>query len=153
MNLYSAPVDSSLGLRDWASIGVSDEASQVGLSLESWLKHYLKPRLDLLLPDIESLQEGETPVSIDPRTILAAKQFAYCLPRFGTLPEVSVDPDGEISFDWLGPADKVFSVSVDKHGRLAFAGWFGERSRVHGTEQLAEGCPQEILRGIARATF
>jgi len=152
MNLYCPPLDSSFGPLDWASSGVSDEASHIKRLLkESW-EHYLEPRLELLLPEIESLVSDETSVPIDPDTIQAAKQFAYCLPRFGPLPEVSTDPDGEISFDWLAPSGKMFSVSVNKHRRLAYAGWFGEKSRIHGIEQLAESCPQEILRGIARAT-
>src|SRR2546422_2980496 len=97
MNVYCPPLDSSFGPLDWASSGVSDEASHIKRLLkESW-EHYLEPRLELLLPEIESLVSDETSVPIDPDTILAAKQFAYCLPRFGPLPEVSADPDGEIS--------------------------------------------------------
>ncbi len=154
MTQYCPTFDNSLGLRGWASSGVSEVARQGKLSLEKWLGHYLEPRLDLLLPEIENLcvasDETSTPVDLD--TIRAAKQFAYSLPRFGPLPEVSADPDGEISFDWAGPSGEMFSVSVNKQNRLAYAGWFGEKSRIHGIEQLAEGCPQQIVRGIEKAT-
>jgi hypothetical protein len=153
MTQYCPTFDSSL-LRNLASPGVSDVASQVKLALrESW-GHYLEPRLELLLPEIENLLSvsDEDSIPVDRNTALAANHFAYSLPRFGPLPEVSADPDGEISFDWLGPSGQMFSVSVNKQNRLAYAGWFGEKSRIHGIEELAENCPEEIIRGIQRAT-
>jgi hypothetical protein len=154
MTVYCPPVDTSLGLRDWASTGVSDVARQVKLALEKSLEHYLETRLELLLPEIENLHavSDETSIPVDLDTIRAATQFAYSLPRFGPMPEVSADPDGEISFDWIGPSGQMFSVSVNKQNRLAYAGWFGEKSRIHGIEQLAESCPQQIVRGIEKAT-
>jgi hypothetical protein len=154
MTVYCPPVDTSLGLRDWASTGVSDVARQLKLALEKSLDHYLETRLELLLPEIENTLgvSDETSIPVDLDTIRAATQFAYSLPRLGPLPEVSADPDGEISFDWAGPSGEMFSVSVDKHNRLAYAGWFGEKSRIHGIEQLAESCPKEIIRGIEKTT-
>ncbi|OLB36288.1 MAG: hypothetical protein AUH11_11660 [Acidobacteria bacterium 13_2_20CM_57_17] len=153
MTVYCPAVDTSLGLRDWASTGVSDAARHVKVALEESLEHYLETRLGLLLPEIENLPVvcNETSIPVDPDTIRAATQFAYSLPRFVPIPEVSADPDGEISFDWTGPSGEMFSVSVNKRNRLAYAGWFGEKSRVHGIEQLAEGCPQQIVRGIEKA--
>lgn len=152
MSVYSPALDASFGLRDWASTGVSDAACRVTRVFEESLIHYLEPRVGRLLPEIENLlgvsNGASTPVDQD--TALAAMRFAYSLPRFGPLPEVSADPDGEISFDWAAPSGEMFSVSVNKQNRLAYAGWFGERSRVHGIEQLADGCPQQIVRGIEK---
>jgi hypothetical protein len=155
MTQYCPTFDTPLGLRGWASPGVSDIAGQVEQALyKEYLEHYLKPRLELLLPEIENLRtvSDASSIPVDLDTIRAATQFAYSLPRFGPLPEVSADPDGEISFDWLGQSGGMFSVSVNKQNRLAYAGWFGEKSRIHGIEQLAESCPREIVRGIEKAT-
>ncbi|PYT61703.1 MAG: hypothetical protein DMG35_08805 [Acidobacteria bacterium] len=154
MTQYCPMFDTSLGLRGWASTGVSDAARQVKRSLEKSLGHYLEPRLELLLPEIEDLRivSDESQIPVDSETISAATQFAYSLPRFGPMPEVSADPDGEISFDWIGPSGQMFSVSVNNQNRLAYAGWFGEKSRIHGIEQLAENCPKQIVRGIEKAT-
>src|ERR1700732_5298053 len=101
MTVYCPTADTSLRLRGWATNGVSDVARRVQLLVEETLDHYLKPRLDLLLPEIESLQvvSDEASMPVDADTIRAASQFASSLPRFGPLPEVSADPDGEISFD------------------------------------------------------
>ncbi len=145
------PAMDAFGLRA-TSVGVSAEATE----LQDWVRqsfdHYLEPRLQLLFPEIQEAV-SEDGSGVDEATIRAAELFAYCLPRFGPVPEVSVDPDGEISFDWIAPSgSKMFSVSINNQSRLAYAGWFGEKSRIHGIEQLAENCPQEILRGIQKAT-
>lgn len=154
MTVYCPPVETSLGLRSWTSAGASDVARLVESKLEHSLEHYLGTRLDLLIPEIKNLQNGtdEDSISVDPKTIRAAIEFAYSLPRFGPMPEISADPDGEISFDWVGPSGEMFSVSVNSQNRLAYAGWFGEKSRIHGIEQLAEDCPQPIVRAIEKAT-
>jgi hypothetical protein len=128
------------------SVGVSSAASAVEQSFREFLEHYWEPRASLLIPEIVGLAP-----SADSETIRAAIRFAGCLPRLAPLPEVSVHPDGEISFDWLSPHGQMFSVSVNKQNRLAYAGWFGEKSRTHGIEELAENCPQEIIRGIQKA--
>ena len=109
MTVYCPAVDTSLGLRDWASTGVSDAARHVKMALEESLEHYLETRLGLLLPEIENLPVvcNETSIPVDPDTIRAATQFAYSLPRFVPIPEVSADPDGEISFDWTGPTGEI----------------------------------------------
>ena len=137
------PTMDSFGLAR-TSVGFSPEANILAKCLIQSVAHYLQPRLDLLVPEIESLDA-------DIETAQAAIEFAYCLPRFAPLPEVSVDPDGEISFDWLSQSGEMFSVSINKQNRLAYAGWFGEKSRVHGVELLAENCPPEIVRGIQKA--
>lgn len=139
---------------DATAVGFSMEANSVDNRIRQSIGHYLEPRLSLLIPEIESLSgESDGEKNADPETVRAALRFAYCLPRFALLPEVSVDPDGEISFDWLTRSGDMFSVSINKQNRLAYAGWFGEKSRIHGVEQLAETCPPEIIRGIQRATF
>lgn len=112
-------------------------------------------RIEQLLSEIdevvrESALAGSLPADEDTKRM--AIKFAALLPTSIPIPEIASDPDGEISFDWLGPSDKIFSVSVDKNGRLAYAGRFGEKRKINGVEQLSEICPPEVLLGIERAT-
>jgi hypothetical protein len=149
----------SFGLGVRAMTGSSDAAKLVGRLLEEGILHYAEPRILFLASDIEQMlndstqemcAEGSIPIDVD--TARAAIEFAYTLPKSLPAPEVAPEPDGEISFDWVGPAGKVFSVSVGRTGRVAYAGRFGEKSKIHGIEQLSESCPQEIIRGISKAT-
>lgn len=141
------------------SISASSDAAQfVDRVIKEGLQHFAKPKVESLISDIELLlkesqQAGQgEPSSIDLETAARAIEFAWLLPWSLPAPEIAPDPDGEIVFDWLGPSRKMFSVSVNRVGRIAYAGRFGERSKVHGIEQLSDVCPQEIARGIARAT-
>lgn len=156
MTVYSPPIDRFpfWAVDEQMETGFGIEAMQLRRNIEESLKHYLMPRLEQLVFPISNVfassQSEEFPVAIE--TATAALEFARLLPRMVPLPEVSSDPDGEIAFDWGTPSGKMFSVSVNESGRLAYAGWFGETSRIHGTERLAGEVPQEILRGIQKAS-
>jgi hypothetical protein len=137
-----------------AETGSSSEAEQVRQKLGESLDHYLAPRLEqVVFPIIEVfVRSAAEPIPVAFDTVNASIAFARLLPRIVPIPEVSADPDGEISFDWVAASGKMFSVSVSGSGRLSYAGFFGENARVHGTEELVDGLPEEILRGIQKAS-
>lgn len=132
---------------------ISEPASSVRTNFNESLEHYLQPYLDQLIFDIEDVMvESEAAeIPVDRETARVAFAFASFLPRSSPRPEVTFDPDGEISFDWFGPSNKLFSVSVNKSGRLAYAGRFRENSKVHGVEVLSDRIPEEILYNLGRA--
>ncbi|HEV8345668.1 MAG TPA: hypothetical protein VGQ16_03785 [Vicinamibacterales bacterium] len=78
-----------------------------------------------------------------------ARQFLALLPTTTPVPDVAVDPDGEISITWQVEPRLVFSVSVGRNGRLSYAGLFGA-SKTYGTEWLRAELPEPVLDGIAR---
>lgn len=135
-------------------VAISDEADRVESRLRELRRHYLRTRLEELVPAIDDAvaQSRADALPVDQETADAAIEFAYMLPYFASIPEVSADPDGEISFDWFGPSGKMFSASINKSGRLSYAGWFGEDSRVHGTEKLCDAVLQEVMRYLLRTT-
>jgi hypothetical protein len=111
-------------------------------------------RMDCLASEIHEVARESalnTAVPIDENTKRAAIRFASLLPSSVPLPEIAADPDGEVSFDWIGNFNNVFSVSVDRNGRLAYAGRFSEGRKINGVEQLSTVCPPEILLGIEKA--
>ena len=78
-----------------------------------------------------------------------AYTFLCMLPAGHHPPDISVDPDGEISFEWdFGPR-QIFSVSVGRDGSLTYAGLYGW-SKAHGVEHLGETIPESIVRNIER---
>ena len=90
---------------------------------------------------------GAQPVS--PESYGKAKQFIEALPWGFPLPEISADPDGEISFEWYSSPSKIFSVSVSPNNELSYAGLFGAR-RTHGTEVFHDEIPEILLSHIKR---
>jgi len=77
--------------------------------------------------------------------ILRAKAFINALPDSIPAPEISAEPDGQVSFDWLPSRTRTFSLSVGAGERLAYA-WIDGASRGKGNETLtAETLPPRIL--------
>jgi hypothetical protein len=66
------------------------------------------------------------------------------------IPQVTIDPDGEVALEWRSSRHRVFSVSVGPSGELTYAGLF-DGSKVHGVEtRMVDGLPREIRAGIQR---
>ena len=157
MILVCPAPDGSIALTAPTICAFSEAAETVDRAVKEGLLHLARPRMELLVSEIGQVvkeaatEAGEDVAPVDIETASAAFQFAYSLPWSLPTPEVAPDSDGDISFDWLGPSGKMFSVSVNKAGRVAYAGRFSDKSKIHGIEQLSTACPQTIIRGIARA--
>ena len=76
-------------------------------------------------------------------------RFLDMLPSMTPAPEVAVDPDGMVAFEWHEEPRWVFSVSFETNGAIAYAGLFGN-SKTHGTEYFGQALPQSILDSIRR---
>jgi hypothetical protein len=135
--------------------GASEAARFIAEKLREFGEHYSEPRRQILEPEIMALLSPEradkesNAVTIE--TAQQAMTFAMSLPKYLPIPEVAADPDGEISFDWIGKSGKMFSVSIGADGRISYAGRFSDKSKTHGIEQLSETCQKQILVGIERA--
>jgi hypothetical protein len=86
---------------------------------------------------------------IDRRAYGAALGFLQALPTTTPIPDVSVDPDGEVDVLWhVGPTE-TFSVSIGPAGRLTYAGLFGD-AQSYGTEWFGNEIPQAVLLNLSR---
>jgi hypothetical protein len=87
--------------------------------------------------------DGEGASPITPGALRQAFAFLDVLPITLSEPDVSVDPDGEISFDWsLGPG-RALTASIGATGRISFAALIGA-SRLHGSYYLLDALPEPL---------
>lgn len=86
---------------------------------------------------------------VEPSTYEYARQFLQVLPPNLPIPDIAIDTDGEILFEWDRGPRHIFSVSVGRDGTLTFAGLFGH-SKIHGTEHLREALPLVIAHSLQR---
>jgi hypothetical protein len=77
-----------------------------------------------------------------------AERFLTAWPLDLPTPEIGVDPDGEISFDWFGGKGRNFSVSLREDGRIAYAGAFGGAKTKYGTDRFDDAIPSEIVEAV-----
>lgn len=89
---------------------------------------------------------GSAPLDAD--TYQIAKRFILALPSNLPAPELTVDRDGEVNFDWFGSGGQIFSASLRKDGRIAFAGQISTRNRQSGLEEFNDSVPKRIVESI-----
>ena len=89
---------------------------------------------------------GSAPLDSD--TYQIAKRFILALPSSLPAPELTVDRDGEVNFDWFGSGGQIFSASLRKDGRITFAGQISTRNRQSGLEEFNDSVPKRIVESI-----
>lgn len=67
-------------------------------------------------------------------------------------PEVSIDPDGEVSFDWYAGPRRTLSMSLDPFGTLRYASIIGG-SEKFGLEPWRNGIPESVLRLLQKVVL
>lgn len=78
-----------------------------------------------------------------------AQAFAFLdvLPSTLSEPEVAVDPDGELSFEWSFGPRHALTASIDASGRISFAALIGP-ARLHGIDYLLDALPEPITLAL-----
>ena len=95
--------------------------------------------------------DGYGAKAIDGSSYLNAVCFSQLLPVNIPIPEIYVDPDGEVTFEWYTGPRQVFSISMGSSNELIYAGLFGA-NKTHGTEYLDDELPEMILDNIRRVS-
>ena len=93
--------------------------------------------------------DGEGSLPVRAGSIEQAVRFIQLLPSTVPAPEVSVDPDGELSLEWDRGRRRVYSVSVGADGTLTYAGLFGYE-KDYGVSVLVDSIPQSIRNNLRR---
>lgn len=91
--------------------------------------------------------DGEESSPVAPFALEQAIRFIDALPMGYAEPDPGVDPDGEISFSWIGGKGHRLAMSLGPTGRLSYAYRIGPRRR-NGTEWFGDSIPEELLEYI-----
>jgi hypothetical protein len=91
---------------------------------------------------------GEGATAIDPVAVLSATRFLRAMPDGMRLPEFAPEPDGSISLDWILSRTRLFSLSVGRTNRIAYA-WLDGTETGHAVAVFdGQTIPSRILEGI-----
>lgn len=136
----------------------SAQSSRAADNIEQLTRTYLadlkRHRADFLQcrNDIESIRQesmSEQPgTQLKPESYALAMAFVDALPSTAPTPEVTVDDEGELIFDWFADNGRMLSVCVRHDGRLAYAARFGANRSFHGSVVMGMAIPQEIMAAI-----
>ncbi|HEY7395560.1 MAG TPA: hypothetical protein VH559_11985 [Gemmatimonadaceae bacterium] len=98
-----------------------------------------------------ALTDADNGVRAEASTIEFAWMFAKLLPAGVVPPEVCVEDDGDIEFEWYFGPRRVFSVSIRRDGFISWAVLAGT-SRHHGWDTILQGIPRQIIEYIDRVS-
>ena len=145
-NLFDRGVsDDALALRKLKRFMLEDCSQSTIINA----KKSLYDLYDLLFECTESNWDGYGALPVDLDSFNEASRFIQILPTTIQEPEVSVDPDGEISFEWYLTPKKVFSVSIGARNEITYAGLYGI-NKSYGREYFGDEIPKTILDNLDR---
>jgi hypothetical protein len=152
----------AVGLADSTDRGLSQDAQAVYESIR-WATDYShtvsigRPAAELHSAIEEAVEHGHTTdtgerIEAEPSAIRYALDFARTVPVAEPVPDVYVDADGDVCFEWSTGPRKVFALAIGADGTLNFAGLYGY-SRVHGVQTLGQNLSPIVVDGIQRALW
>jgi hypothetical protein len=101
--------------------------------------------LSRLRSAIAAVSRDEEQEAVDAQAYFNAEQLMLALPDDLPAPEFGIDPDGDISLDWMPSRTRMFSISVSASERLAYA-WLDGSDRGHGVARFrAPVVPTSVL--------
>lgn len=86
--------------------------------------------------------------SIDTQTLITAANFLTAMPKHLAAPELSVDSDGEVLFDWSPGPGRMLTISLRHDGKLSYAVRFGVGRTRHGEDIFTGTFPTWIAEDM-----
>lgn len=139
-------------------IGLSEEAATLDGEVGGIIHHLQAEtvvgerfeRLDMVATSASMHDwDGYGALPVNEESLSRAYEFLNVLPLSLPTPEIEVDPDGEVSFDWCNDENETFSMSISATGIISFAGLFNTGD-VHGLVLFEDEIPQSIVTNIRR---
>jgi hypothetical protein len=93
--------------------------------------------------------EGAEASAVSSGTLQSALAFLWSLPSEYPHPDVVVEDDGQLGFDWDFGPDRVLSVNVGDSGVMGYAALIGAES-MHGRAPFAGTIPEAVARLLFR---
>lgn len=92
--------------------------------------------------------DGNDAEPVNPGAFLKAEHFIRALPDYLPDPEISIDPDGDVSFEWIPSKTKYFTVTTNNTDRLAYA-WIDGTDRGHAVANMQSPViPDRLIREL-----
>lgn len=104
----------------------------------------------LALECAEANWDGYGAAAIDELAVRNAEDVLFALPPGIPMPDLAPEPNGGVSLEWFRSRNQMFSISVNRGLRLAYA-WLDGSDRGHAVARFDQRViPAGILEGIKR---
>ena len=130
---------------------VSEEATDFRNSASIWLP--LQKGVDRLFSAFTEANEenwdGYGAAAANPKAVVLALRLLSQLPTTIPMPDMAIDVDGDVAFEWNYGPRRIVSVRVGGDGTIYYAGLLGY-STFYGSEIPSEGIPDAVAGAIDR---
>jgi hypothetical protein len=135
-----------------AAGSIATELARITVSALEELKSRGDAGSSWVFNDLHTLAyENNTEVRDNP-VFLLAQRFLLTLPSYIPSPELALDTDGEVLFDWQGSGDRLLSVALRDDGRVSYAARISANDRDHGTKQFVDTIPDHLIDLVHQVT-
>lgn len=93
--------------------------------------------------------DGYSGEPVSQEAFMYASRFLRTMPLGTPAPDVGIEPDGHLTFEWHRSPYRTFSVSVSPEGDLHYSALIGP-NRAYGSEAFLGDIPKAILDLIRR---
>ncbi len=87
--------------------------------------------------------------AVDVRAFAGARDLLDALPQGFEVPEIGIDPGGEVAFDWIRPERTMVSVSIGADDDLVYAARLRDGT-AHGVIRRGDGFPGALTALLRR---
>ncbi len=130
---------------------ISSEKAHFFISVTNSKSYQLREKLTAAISEaLLDNWDGYNSSRVKNKAIKVAEKFIDLYPLSIPLPDIGVEPDGCIEFEWFLDSSRLFILSLDENGILSYAGRFGEGTKIHGKEILLNEIPEEIIGKLIR---
>jgi hypothetical protein len=131
-----------LGRARWQSAGTA-----FSLSLEEPYRRAAEAVIGAAQEANRPNWDGQGGLPVTQGAVAQAFAFLDVLPSTLSEPEVTVDSDGELSFEWSFGPRRALTASINGSGRISFAALIGIE-RLHGTNYLLDALPEPLTLAL-----
>jgi hypothetical protein len=137
---------------DWSSVEKA-AVSQAGRELAAGLDApFPRVAYSVKASDLQRIEQPlvaaviaaeESGINVKPASIFHALRFAQALPQDWPTPEIVVESDGDIAFDWENGRRRLLTIAVAPNGIAGFSALIGHEP-LHGKVLLTGGVPYTV---------
>jgi hypothetical protein len=142
---YSRHTGFMVGLGAPAAGPTAAAVARMTIEVLESLKTKVPAGPSLVFQDLQLLARERQLDARQEAVFLLAERFLLALPSHLPAPELAVDSDGEVAFDWSGPGNRMLTVTLRADGRLTFASRLSALDKDYGTKEFVDSIPKPVL--------
>lgn len=110
-------------------------------------------RAGYVFSDLRALSIESDPTLAETGLFELAERFLLALPASVPSPELAIDDDDELVFDWRGAHGAMLTVCLGADGRLAYACRMSAFDKEHGVKRFDEEIPKRVVELVQQVSI